>query len=154
MDRQVFRHQLNSLHRWQGHQRRQGRTEIMCRQTKLAGVGWQAILVARRMLDGVRPRRQLCEEEDGNEKEAAHLKHRVSLAGQHYAWMAKLRSVSLDQQTLQILAFREIQRHRMIGRPGQATNDARIAPGIERRIGDDFLEHFQPDATGTRIGHQ
>ena len=94
MDRQVFRHQLNSLHRWQGHQRRQGRTEIMCRQTKLAGVGWQAILVARRMLDGVRPRRQLCEEEDGNEKEAAHLKHRVSLAGQHYAWMALGSSVA------------------------------------------------------------
>lgn len=89
MDRQVFRHQLNSLHRWQGHQRRQGRTEIMCRQTKLAGVGWQAILVARRMLDGVRPRRQLGEEDCQNEKETAQMKHLFSLSGLHYVRMSR-----------------------------------------------------------------
>ncbi len=80
----------------------------MRRQTKLAGVGRQAVLVGRRMFDSVRPRRQLGEEEDSNENQMAQRKHRVSLAGQHYARMAKSPSVRLDQQTLQILAFREI----------------------------------------------
>ena len=49
----------------------------------------QAILVACRMLDGVRPGRQLGEKESGNEKEVAQLKHLFSLSGLHYVQMAK-----------------------------------------------------------------
>jgi hypothetical protein len=40
---------------------------------------WQATLVIRRMPDGMCPRRQLGEEEYGNEKEMAQRIHSVSL---------------------------------------------------------------------------
>jgi len=88
-------------------------------QTKLAGMRRQAILVARRMLDGMRPRRQLGEEENGNEKEVAQRIHDVSL-------------IDLDEQTFEIFAFREVQCNQMIGRPRQPADDARMAPGVER----------------------
>jgi len=58
-------------------------------QTKLAGMRRQGTIVARRMLDGVRPRRQLGEEEHDDEKEAAQVKHLFSLSGLHYIQMAK-----------------------------------------------------------------
>lgn len=61
----------------------------MRNQTKLAGMRRQGTIVARRMLDGVRPRRQLGEEEHDNEKEAAQVKHLFSLSGLHYIQMAK-----------------------------------------------------------------
>lgn len=50
------------------------------------------------MLDGVLPRRQLGEEEHGDEKETAQMKHLFSLSGQRYVQMAKRRSVHLHQQ--------------------------------------------------------
>ena len=55
----------------------------MRRQAKLAGMRRQAVIVARRMLDRMRPRRQLGEEEHGNEKEVAQMKHEFSLSGEH-----------------------------------------------------------------------
>lgn len=61
----------------------------MRRQTKLAGMRRQTVIIARRMLDGVRPRRQLGEEEHDDEKETAQMKHPVSLSGQRYGQMAK-----------------------------------------------------------------
>lgn len=67
----------------------------MRRQTKLADMGRQAIIVACRMLDGVRPRRQLGEEEHDNEKETAQMKHLFSLSGLHYIQMA----IALAQST-------------------------------------------------------
>ena len=122
-------------------QRRQGGTEVMRRQTELAGVRRQPALIVRRVPDGMRPCRQLGKEENGNEQEVAQRIHEMIL-------------VDLDEQALEIFAFREIQGHRMIGRPGQATHDARLAPGIVRGAGDDLLEQFQPDAAGTGVGHQ
>ena len=89
MGRQGFRNKLSKLHRRQNRQRRQGRTEIMRRQTKLAGMRRQAILMARRMLDGMCPRRQLGEEEHSDEKEVAQLKHPFSLSGEHGVPAAK-----------------------------------------------------------------
>lgn len=90
MSRQGFRNRLDSHHRRQSHQRWQRCAKIMCRQAKLAGMGRQAFLVASRMLDRMRPRRQLGEEEDGNEKEVTQLKHLFSLSGLHYVQMAKI----------------------------------------------------------------
>lgn len=89
MGRERLRNKLNGQDRRQGHQRRQGRAEIMRRQTKRADMRRQAIIVARRMLDGVRPRRQLGEEEHDNEKETTQMKHLFSLSGQPYVPMAK-----------------------------------------------------------------
>ena len=88
MGRKRRRDKLYRQHWRQGHQRRQGRAEIMRRQAKLAGMGRQTIFVACRMLDSVRPRRQLGEEEHGNEKDAAQMKHLFSLSGLHYIQMA------------------------------------------------------------------
>ncbi len=63
---------------------------------------WQSTLVIRRMPNGMRPRRQLGEEENGNEKEMAQRIHGNSL-------------VDLNEQAFEIFAFREIQGNRMIG---------------------------------------
>lgn len=60
----------------------------MRRQTQLAGMRRQTLFVARRMLDGMRPRRQLGEEDGENEKETAQMKHLFSLSGLHYVRMA------------------------------------------------------------------
>lgn len=57
--------------RRQGRQRRQGRAKIVRRQAELAGMGRQAMLVTRRMLDRVRPCQQLGKEEHGDEGEVA-----------------------------------------------------------------------------------
>ncbi|MBS1131690.1 MAG: hypothetical protein H6R16_2692 [Proteobacteria bacterium] len=89
-DRQNFRNELEGHHRRQSHQRWQRSAKIMRRQAKLAGMRRQAFLVASRMLDGMRPRRQLGEEENGNEKEVTQLKHLFSLSGLHYVQMAKV----------------------------------------------------------------
>ena len=40
------------------------------------------------------------------------------------------RLIDLDEQALEIFAFRKIQGYRVIGRAGQATDNARLAPGI------------------------
>ena len=82
-------HQLNRQHRRQGHQGWQSCAKIMCRQTQMAGMGRQTLLVARRMLDGVRRRRQLGEEDCQNEKETAQMKHLFSLSGLHYVRMSR-----------------------------------------------------------------
>ena len=68
MGRQGLGNELECHHRRQSRQRRQRRAQIMRCQTELADMGRQAIVIARRMLDGMRPRRQLGEEENGNEK--------------------------------------------------------------------------------------
>lgn len=90
MGRQGFRNKLDSHHWRQSHQRGQCCAKIMRCQAKLAGMRRQALLVARRMLDRVRSRRQLGEEENSNEKELAQLKHLFSLSGPHYVQMAEL----------------------------------------------------------------
>jgi len=59
----------------QGGQRRQGGTEVVRRQTELAGVRWQPALIFRRVADGMRPCRQLGKEENGNEQEVAQRVH-------------------------------------------------------------------------------
>ena len=123
---------LNGQHRRQGDDRRQGRAEIVRRQAKLAGMGRQALAFADRMLDSVRSRRPLGEDEHEDEEEAAEQRHAESL-------------IDLDEQAFEVFAFREVQCHRMIGRARQATHDTRLAPGIDRRAGDDFLEQLQPD---------
>ena len=89
-------------------------------QAQFAGVGKQRSFLARGMLDSMRPRRQLGEEKDGNEKEMAQGIHKNSL-------------VDLNEQAFEILTFGKVQCHRMIGRTGQATHNARITSGIDRR---------------------
>ena len=59
----------------QGRQRRQGGTEVMRRQTKLAGVRRQPAFVVHRVPNGMRPCRQLGKEENGNEQEVAQRIH-------------------------------------------------------------------------------
>ena len=78
---QRFGDEQRNNDRRQGRQRRQGRAEIVRRQAQLAGVRRQSALVVRRMPDGMRPRRQLGEEKDDNEKEMAQRIHRASLVG-------------------------------------------------------------------------
>jgi len=78
---QRFGDEQRNNDRRQGRQRRQGGAEIMRRQAQLAGVRRQSALVVRRMPDGMRPRRQLGEEKDDNEKEMAQRIHRASLVG-------------------------------------------------------------------------
>lgn len=89
------RNKLNGQHWRQYRQRRQRRAEIMRRQAKLAGMRRQGSLVAHRMLDGMHPRRQLGEEEHGNEKKRAQMKHLFSLSGLHYIRTA----IALAQST-------------------------------------------------------
>ena len=68
----------------------------------------QAALVLHQMLDGVRRRRQLGEDEDGSEQQVAQEIHGVSL-------------IDLNEQTLKVFTLREIQRYRMIGSAREAT---------------------------------
>ena len=72
-------YEQGTCHRRQGRQRRQGSTEVVRHQAKFAGMRWQSRLVVRRMPDGMHPRRQLGEEENGNEKEMAQRIHSVGL---------------------------------------------------------------------------
>lgn len=100
----------------------------MSGKAQLAGMRGQGLLVARGMLDGMHPRHQLGAEQGNDEKETQGI-HGNSVG-----------LVDLQQQALKVLAFREIQRHRMIGGTGQAADDASATPGIQRRPGGDFLE--------------
>ena len=93
------------------------------------------------MLNGMGPRRQLGEEENGDKKEMTQGIHGLSL-------------VDLNEQTFEIFAFREVQGDRVIRCPGQTTDDARFTTRIMGRIGDDFLEQLEPDAAGARVSHQ
>lgn len=68
---QRFRNKSDGDHRRQGGQRRQGRPQVVSGKAQLAGMGEQRPFLARGMLDGMHPRRQLGEEENGNEKEMA-----------------------------------------------------------------------------------
>lgn len=86
------------------------------------------------MLDGMHPGQQLTKDKSDNEKKVTQRIH------------GKKGSVNLDEQAFEIFAFRKVQGYRMISRAGQAAHDARLAPGIQRRTGDDLLEQFQPDA--------
>ena len=72
---QRFGNQLWQNNWRQGSQRRQGGTEVVRRQTELAGVRWQPALIVRRVADGMRPCRQLGKEENGNEQEVAQRVH-------------------------------------------------------------------------------
>ena len=101
----------------------------------------QAAFVLDHMLDGVRRRRQLGEDEDGSEEQVAQEIHGDSL-------------IDLNEETLEVFTLGEIQRDRMISGAREATHDARLTAGIDGRAGDDFLEQFQPDAAGAGIGHQ
>ena len=62
-------------------------------------------------------------------------------------------SINLQQQTLQVVAFRKRQVDRMIGGALQALHDARPHSGrcarVERGAGDDLLEQLRADAAGT-----
>ena len=93
------------------------------------------------MPNGMRSRRQLGKEENGNEKEMAQRIHNVSL-------------VDLNEQAFEIFAFRKIQGNRVVSGTGQTADNACRTAGIMRRIGDDFLEQFQPDAPGAGVSHQ
>ena len=73
------RRQMDGDHRRRHRQRRQGRAQIMRRKAKQAGVRRQRLVVTRRMLDGVRPRQQLGEDENSNEKQMAQRIHDGSL---------------------------------------------------------------------------
>jgi hypothetical protein len=138
---QRLRHQHGKRHRRQGGQRRQRSTEVMRCQAKLAGMRWQTRLVVRRMPDGMHPRRQLGEEENGNEKEMAQRIHSVSL-------------IDLNEQAFEIFTFGEVQGDRMIGRTSQAPDNTCLTTGIHRCPGDDLLEQLQPNTARTGIGHQ
>lgn len=82
MRMQRFGNEQRHDDRRQHHQRRQGGAKIVRRQTEFANVLCrQTALVLRRMPDGMRPRRQLGEEEDGNEKKMAQRIHEPSLVG-------------------------------------------------------------------------
>jgi len=74
-----FRQQLHGHHRRQGHHGGQRRAQIVRRQTKLAGMRRQGLVIPRRMLDGMRPRQQLGEDKGGNEKEMTQRIHERSL---------------------------------------------------------------------------
>jgi len=92
----------------------------------------QPTLFIRRMPDGMRPRRQLGEQKDSNEKQVAQRIHGNSL-------------VDLNEQTLEIFTFGKTQGHRMIGGTGQPPHDSGLATGIVCRPGDNLLKQFQPD---------
>ena len=51
----------------------------MRRQAQRAGMRRQTVLVIRRMPDGMRPRRQLGEEQDSNEQDVTQGTHGLSL---------------------------------------------------------------------------
>ena len=134
-------HKAQCQDRRQSRERRQGRSQIVRRQAKLADMLRQAIILIRHMLDRMRPARQLGEEECENEKEMAQ-------------GSQSNRLIHLDEQAFEVFAFRKVQCHRVICSAGQATNNARLASGINGSRSDDFLKQLQPDPTGTGIAHQ
>ena len=69
MAAQRFGNELRCDDRRRQHQRRQGGAQIVRRQALFADMRRQAAVVVRRMRDGMRPRRQLGEEENGDEQE-------------------------------------------------------------------------------------
>lgn len=104
----------------------------MRRQAEFAGMRRQRPFLARGMLDGMRPRRQLGEAEDNNEKEMAQRIHEGSL-------------IDLDEQAFEIFAFRKVQRDRVVGRTGQTAHDACLASSVVGSAGNDLLEQLEPD---------
>jgi hypothetical protein len=76
---QRFGYELRGGDGQQRNDRGQRRTQVVRCQAQFAAMRWQPILVIRRMPDGMRPRRQLGEEENGNEKEMAQGIHSESL---------------------------------------------------------------------------
>ena len=64
----------------------------------------QAVLLRHHVLDGMRPARQLGEQEDNNEQEMAQGIHGICLIG-------------LDEQAFEVFTFRKVQRHRVVRRP-------------------------------------
>jgi hypothetical protein len=52
--------------------------------------------------------------------------------------------IDLDEQAFEIFAFRKVQGYRMIGRAGQATDNARLAPGIQRSPATIFWNSSSP----------
>ena len=70
-----FDHETGRIRGWQGSQRRQRRPEVVCGKAQLAGVARQPAVIIHRMADGMRPRRQLREQECGDEKEMAQRIH-------------------------------------------------------------------------------
>src|SRR5256885_1844632 len=51
-----------------------------------------------------------------------------------------------DEQALEVLAFRELERHRVVGGGAEALDDPRVGLGIERGAGDDRLEELRRNA--------
>ena len=70
-----FDHEARRIRGWQGSQRRQRRPKVVCGEAQLAGVARQPFMVVYRMSDGMRPGRQLGEQEKGNEKESVQPIH-------------------------------------------------------------------------------
>ena len=104
-------------------------------QTQLASVTRQPAFLVRPVADGMRPRAQLGEDENDNEKEMAQGIHGLAL-------------IDLDEQAFEIFPFGKVQGDRMVGSTGQAADDTRLAAGIAGRAGNDFLEQLEPDAAG------
>lgn len=77
--RQLFWTNILSQHRRQGGERGQGGTQIVRREAQLAHMVRQRPFLVDRMVDRMRSRRQLGEEENSNKKEMAQRIHRVSL---------------------------------------------------------------------------
>ena len=78
----------------------------------------QCALLARRMLDRMRPDRQLGEDEDRDEQEVTQGIHDGSL-------------IDLDEQAFEILALGKVQGNGMIGSARQPAHDTRLTPGID-----------------------
>src|SRR5436190_303099 len=58
-------------------------------------------------------------------------------------------SVNLEQEPLEVLPLRTVERHRMIGPRGQAAYEGDAAAGIDRRRGDvDVLHRRRPPRRG------
>ena len=87
-------------------------------QTQLAGMRRQCALLARRMLDRMRPDRQLGEDEDRDKQEMTQGIHDDRL-------------INLDEQAFEVLALGKVQGNGMIGRARQTAHDARLTPGID-----------------------
>ena len=60
---------------WQSNQRRQRRPEVVRGEAQFTGVIRQSAVSVQRVADGVRPGRQLGEQENGNEEEPAQRIH-------------------------------------------------------------------------------
>ena len=113
----------------------------MRRQAKLADMRRQAILLARRMLDSMRPAANWPSRRKRRGKMTPATHGKVRLAS---SMTGNGRLIDLNEQALEIFTFRKIQSHRMIGRAGQATDNARLAPGIQRRPATIFWNSSSP----------